>query len=194
MPTYHVADLPRVHRFALAETEQIVARVVPAQWRDPTPCSEWDVRALLEHIVRENLWAVALMAGRTIQEVGDRLEGDVLGADPLRAYQVSARAAAELFEEPGALERPVAVSYGPVPGRVYLGHRFLDALVHGWDLARATGQRVQLDPGLVEALWQLVVEPEGTAGQPSDWFGPEVPVADEADLQTRLLARLGRRA
>jgi uncharacterized protein (TIGR03086 family) len=191
---HEAADLPSLHRRALTDTEAVVARVRPAQWRDPTPCSEWNVYDLLSHIVRENLWVPELMKGNSIEAVGDRFDGDVLGHDPLGAYQASARPAAEAFEQPGALEQPVPVSYGPVPGRVYLGHRFLDVLVHCWDLAAATGPPTQLDPELVEALWQLVVEPEGTAGQPRDWFDQALAVSADADLQTRLLGRLGRRA
>jgi hypothetical protein len=74
------------------------------------------VRALVNHIVAGNLWAAELAAGRTIDDVGDRLDGDVLGGDPLSAYDVSAEAAATAFEAPGALDAPCAVSYGPVPG------------------------------------------------------------------------------
>ena len=73
--------------------------------------------------------------GKTIEEVGDRLDGDVLGTDPLRAYDDSSIVAAAVFREPGAMERPCAVSYGPVPGSVYCGHRFIDVLIHGWDVA-----------------------------------------------------------
>jgi uncharacterized protein (TIGR03086 family) len=107
-----------LHRRALADTGAVLAGVRPAQWHDPTPCSEWNVYKLLSHIVRENLWVPDLMAGNTIAAVGDRFEGDVLGADPLGAYQASAGTAAEAFERPGALEQPVAVSYAPVAGRV----------------------------------------------------------------------------
>ena len=62
----------------------------------------------------------------------------MLGADPLGAYDASAAVAAATFEASGALEAPCAVSYGPVPGSVYAGHRFIDVLIHGWDLAVAT--------------------------------------------------------
>ena len=75
-----------------------------------------------------------------------RLDGDLLGDDPAAAYAASAAAAAAVFRRPGALDAPCAVSYGPVPGSVYAGHRFLDVLVHGWDLAVATGQDYALDP------------------------------------------------
>jgi uncharacterized protein (TIGR03086 family) len=75
----------------------------------------------------------------------------VLGGDPLSAYDASAQVAAAAFEAPAALDAPCAVSYGPVPGSVYAGHRFIDVLIHAWDLAVATGQDTTLDIDLVEA-------------------------------------------
>ena len=53
------------------------------QWDDPTPCAGWTVRDLVNHVTCENLWTVPLMEGATIEEVGDRFEGDVLGEDPI---------------------------------------------------------------------------------------------------------------
>ena len=101
--------------------------------------------------------------------------------------------AAAVFRVPGAMDAPCAVSYGPVPGSVYCGHRFLDVLVHGWDVATSTGQDTALDPELVAACWE-VLEPQLEMLQASGAFGTEVVVGDDADLQTRLLAALGRAA
>jgi uncharacterized protein (TIGR03086 family) len=185
-------DMAGLHRSALAATRPIVAGVAHHQWTGPTPADEWDVRTLVNHIVSGNLWAAELAAGRTIADVGDRLDGDVLGADPIAAYDISAAAAAAAFEAPGALEAPCAVSYGPVPGSVYAGHRFIDVLVHGWDLAKATGQDTTIDAGLVEACL-AVVEPQADMMRAGGAFGPRVDTPADADPQTRLLALLGRR-
>lgn len=184
-------DITQLHRRALEETGRTVAAIGPDQHSAPTPAAEWDVRALLNHVVAGNHWAAELAAGRTIAEVGDRLDGDVLGEDPTAAYDDSAKAAAAAFEAPGALDAPCAVSYGPVPGSVYAGHRFLDVLVHGWDLAVATGQDATLDPELVEGCLG-VVEPQAAMLQASGAFGPPLETAADADPQTRLLAMLGR--
>ena len=185
-------DLPQLHRRALAATGAVVARIGSEQMDVDTPCEGMDVRALLTHVVSGNLWVAPLVEGRTIEEVGDRFDGDVVGDDAAAAYDMSAESAAAAFERPGAMDDPVAVSYGPVPGRVYAGHRFLDVLVHGWDLAVATGQDRTLDPELVAALWE-VVQPQLAMLQGSGMFGAEVPVPDEAPLQDRLLGALGRR-
>src|SRR6476659_8136877 len=154
-----MVDVARVHEQAVEATGAVVAGIGDEQWSAPTPCEGWNVRALLNHIVSGNWWAVELASGHTIAEVGSRLDGDVLGQDPTAAYRESGQAAVAVFAVPGALEAPCAVSYGPVPGEVYCGHRFIDVLIHGWDLASSTGQDTTLEPELVEACFE-VIEPQ----------------------------------
>ncbi len=150
------------------------------------------MHALLNHLVAGNLWAAELGAGVAIEDVGNRLDGDVLGADPAASYATSAAAASATFRRPGALDAPCAVSYGPVPGSVYAGHRFLDVFVHGWDLAVATGQGADLDPGLMQACRE-VIEPQVAAFRAAGVFGAEPPVPPDATDQQRFLAMLGRK-
>src|SRR5712692_1867957 len=175
-----MTDITKNHREALTATRRAVAGIGADQWSAPTPCTEWDVRGLVNHLVAGNWWASELASGATIDEVGSRLDGDVLGADPLDAYDRSAEAAAAAFEAPGALDAPCAVSYGPVPGSVYAGHRFIDVLIHGWDLAVATKQDSTLDPSLVGACWKEV-EPQTELLRASGAFGARVAVPARAD-------------
>ncbi len=187
-------ELPEAHAAALDSTRRFVAGTGADQWELPTPCDDWKVRELTNHIVSGNFWAGELMAGKTIPEVGDRLDGDVLGDDPLATYDESAKVAAAAFLAPGAMEASAAVSYGPVPGEVYGGHRFIDVLIHGWDLASATGQDTTLDPELVEMSW-AVVTPQMELLVGSGMFGDgSVKPPAGADRETALLAALGRRA
>jgi uncharacterized protein (TIGR03086 family) len=188
-----MANIAQLHRRALDETRTVVAGVGRNQWKAMTPCDGWDVQTLLNHVVSGNLWAAELGAGATIEEVGGRLDGDVLGNDALVAYDSSAKLAAATFEAPGALEAPCAVSYGPVPGSVYAGHRFIDVLIHGWDLAVATGQDPTLDPELVDAAYGLL-RGEAAMVRASGMFGDDLPVLDDASTQTCLLAFIGREA
>ena len=186
-------DLPEVHARSLDATREFVAGVGESQWSDRSECDGWTVRELVNHIVTGNYWAVELGGGKTIAEVGDRYDGDILGDDPLGAYNESAAAAAAAFRAPGAMDAPCAVSYGPVPGSIYCGHRFMDVLIHGWDVAKSTGQDTTLLPDLVEACW-AVLEPQLDLLVGSGMFGEAVPVSDAADAQTQLLAVLGRHA
>jgi len=185
-------DLAEAHAQALDHTARLVAGIADDQWALPSDCDGWDVRTLVNHVVEGNFWAGELMAGKTIEEVGDRLDGDVLGDDPVAAYGESARVAAAAFRGEGAMERPAAVSYGPVPGEVYCGHRFIDVLVHGWDIAESTRQDANLPEDLVAECW-AVVEPQLDQLRGSGAYGEDLDVAADADLQTRLLAALGRR-
>ena len=186
-----MADIAQLHRRALDESRSVVARIDRAQWANATPCDGWDVQALLNHLVSGNLWAAELGSGHTIEEVGDRLDGDVLGSDALAAYDASAKAAAAAFEAPGALDAPCAVSYGPVPGSVYAGHRFIDVLIHGWDLATATGQDATLHPDLVDAAYGLLRD-QSEMVRASGMFGEDILVSADAGAQTQLLAFIGR--
>ena len=85
----HVTDLHRRSVEGFAARVETLDGLSPERWAAPTPCAEWDVRALLNHIVYEDLWTVPLMEGATIEEVGDRYEGDLLGDDPLTATRAA---------------------------------------------------------------------------------------------------------
>jgi uncharacterized protein (TIGR03086 family) len=186
-----VTDIAELHARALTATGRIIEGVAADRWHAPTPCADWDAHGLVNHLVAGNLWAAELAAGGSIAGVGSRLDGDLLGDDPAAAYAASASAAAAAFRQPGALDAPCAVSYGPVPGSVYAGHRFLDVLVHGWDLAAATGQDSTLDPDLMEACREII-EPQLDAFRSAGAFAPPVAVGADAGAQTRFLAMLGR--
>ena len=143
-------------------------------------------------MVAGNFWVAPLLGGQTIAEVGTRYDGDVLGADPLAAYDRSAEEAQAAASVPGAMSAPCAVSYGPVPGEVYLGHRILDVVIHGWDIAMASEQDATLDPDLVEQCW-VIVEPQLSMLEASGMFGHRVEVDAGASKEESLLATLGRR-
>ena len=184
-------DLPEAHAQVLEHTRRYLAGVGADQWDKPSNCEPWDVRGLVNHLVSGNFWVPELVGGRTIEEVGDRLDGDVLGDDPPATYDASAEVAAAAFREDGAMDRPVAVSYGPVPGSIYCGHRLLDVLIHGWDIAVSTDQDTNLPVDLVEATWE-VIEPQLDQLIASGMFGTGVTAPPDADRQGQLLAVLGR--
>ena len=93
--------------------------------------------------------------------------------------------------------RPVPFFSGLIAGNrdvslaEYCGHRILDTFIHGWDIARATGQDDTLDPDLVDIAYAMF-EPHSAELQASGAFGTPVPVPANADTQTKLLAMLGR--
>lgn len=184
-------DLSTLYRRAMEGWAVRVNAVTEDQWDDPTPCSEWTVRDLTNHVVGEDLWTVPLMQGRTIEEVGDQFAGDVLGADPI-ATALSAAAEAESVVA-AALPSggKVHLSYGAEDMSEYVRQLVADHLIHGWDLAAATGGDVRLDPRVVHevAVWfadrEEMYRSAGIIGQRAPRTG---------DAQTDLLAGFGRSA
>jgi uncharacterized protein (TIGR03086 family) len=145
-------DLNTLYRRTVEGWADRVNAVGDDQWQLPTPCTEWNVRELVNHVVGEDLWTGPLMRGSTIEEVGDRFDGDLLGDDPLRRALAAATeatgAVAELLPTGGT----VHLSYGEEQMEEYVHQIAVDHLIHGWDLAAATGGDTGLDPELVQAV------------------------------------------
>jgi uncharacterized protein (TIGR03086 family) len=145
-------DVVELHNRTIDGFVRVVNEVRPDQWSAPTPCSDWDVRALVNHVVGEERWTVPLMEGKTIANVGDSLDGDLLGDDPVAAAFAAARAAQEAA---GAPIDKVHLSYGDEDAPEYLRQLAADHLIHGWDLAAAIGAEPPLEDELVDevATW-----------------------------------------
>ncbi|MDQ3946830.1 MAG: TIGR03086 family metal-binding protein [Actinomycetota bacterium] len=193
MTEFAAMDVPDLHQRASREFGERVRMIGDDQWKHATPCSDWDVRELVRHLVDENLWTPPLMEGSTIAEVGDRFEGDMLGDDPKGAFDAAAARAIAAVHAEGAMDRTVHLSFGDFPGREYAMQLFADHLIHAWDLARALGIDERLDPELVATCAEWF-EPMEEAYRGAGAIGPRPPVADDADDQTRLLAKFGRNA
>jgi uncharacterized protein (TIGR03086 family) len=166
---------------------RLIAGVEAQQWSAPTPCSEWNVRRLVEHLVGMNLVFAALLNG---QEMPAR-DGDRLGEDPVAAYQQSAEALLEAFSRPGLLTETFTGPLGTVTGSERLDIRLYDLLVHGWDLAKATGQPVVLPEDLARRALrfaQLQVDTQPRIGR----FDPAQAVGQDAPAIDQLAAFLGR--
>jgi len=168
-----------------------VARTRPDQWSAPTPCTEWDVRTLVNHLAYEDRWSVPLLEGATIAEVGDRFEGDLLGDDPVTASTDAADATKAAVASDGALDRSVHLSFGDTPAGEYVHQLLADHLVHSWDLAVAIGADRTLDPEAVRACLEWFAGQED-AYRSSGAIGPRVDVPADAGDQDRLIAAFGR--
>lgn len=161
-------------------------------WQAPTPCRDWTVRDLLGHLTAEALWAPHLLRGETLEEVGDRYEGDVLGDDPRASWHAASASERAAVSAPDALDATVHTSMGELPAEEYLWQRLTDLVVHRWDLARATGGDETMDPEAAEALYERW-EPQAGSLAASGLFAEPQPAPEGADVPTRLLALLGRR-
>ena len=133
---------------------------VGAGWAARTPCTVWDVRQLVNHVVGEDRWTKPLVEGLTIAEVGDALDGDLLGEEPTVAARAAAAEAVAAVETRLPEGETVHLSYGEESIGEYLWQLTADHLIHGWDLAAATGQDRGLDDELVDAVGAWFAERE----------------------------------
>ncbi len=175
----------------IGEVEAIVGAVRPEQLSAPTPCSELQVRALINHLIFENLAHAALADGAAIP-APDRTT-DYVGEDHVAAYLESARAVRAAFERPGMVTR----RYGPMeaPGSMLVQQLVIELLSHGWDLAKATGQSTDLDP---ELAGQILTTARGFIsdnfrGDEPAPFAPATEAPPGATRADELAAFLGRK-
>lgn len=191
MPPLPLDDLAAV----VDAVGDLVATVRPDQWRDPSPCPEWNVHELVNHLVMGDRLFTDVLRGEAGMAPGtlDPKATDTLGSDPTAAYADAARALIAAGARPGALERVVVVPFGAVPGVVAVHLRVTEALVHGWDLAQATGQRPRFPDDVVERNLEFTrgALPDVPAGRAP--FASPQPVPDDAPAIVRLAGMLGRR-
>jgi uncharacterized protein (TIGR03086 family) len=185
-------DVTDLHRRTVAEFMKRLEGVGEGQWDAPTPCRDWDVRALVNHVIYEDVWTVPMMEGATISDVGDRFEGDLLGDDPVAAGRAAADAATIAAASGLVAGRTVHLSFGDTPAEEYAYQLAADHLIHGWDLAAATGGDRRFDPELVDVLAEWFADRE--AAYRSAGAIAERPPGDAPDdPQDRLITAFGRR-
>jgi len=189
-------DLVELHGRCGREFAALVAGVGAEQWHDETPCSEWDVRTLVHHLLYEQRWVPLLFEGLTISQVGDRLEGDLMGDDASTWAGLLASSIEEAHiavAGPDALNRTVHLSFGDTSGQEYVMQLTADLAIHAWDLARATGQDEAIDPHAV-ALLLPWAEANAELLVASGMFGSPIDLDPDAPDDGRLLGLVGRRA
>ena len=195
VPELSHADLLMQYQRAQAQFTDRVDAVEPGEWDAPA-LPEWSVLDLVAHLTSEQLWVPPLLAGESVDAVGARIPTDpeeLLGSDPLAAWEDAADAALTAWAGDGVLTGTVQLSSGPAAAADYLVEMTADLTVHAWDLARATGGDTALDAELVAAAFRHAEANLGEDGVPGLFDAP-VDLPPGADLQTRLLARFGRRA
>jgi uncharacterized protein (TIGR03086 family) len=168
-----------------------VAQVEESQWDAPTPCEDWDVRTLVNHVVSETRWVSPLLSGATVAEVGDRFAGDQLGDDPAAAAMSAADAADAAADQTGVLDRTTHLSSGDTSAEEYLNQITADLAIHSWDLAVATGEDPSLDPQVVDKVGDWFQERERLYRE-GGAIGPRESVPADAGQQDELLAAFGR--
>ncbi len=179
---------------ALDQAGVVIAGVRDDQATLPTPCRSWDVAALIRHLVHVTRKFAVRAAGGTPDWTAPEPELDTGGAAAFRAEAAALLAA---WRDAGDLTGTVKLpGMGEMPARFPVDQQITELAVHTWDLTRATGRAVDLDPEVGKAAlsWaKSALRPEfrgeETAGKA---FGAEVEIADGAPVYDRLAAFFGR--
>ena len=166
----------------------LIGNIRADQWSAPTPCTDWTVRQVVNHLIGMNRVFVALLAD---QPPPPRPSADHVEDDPAGAYRGSAAALLAAFGRPGVLERTYRGPLGTATGAERLQIRLYDLLAHGWDLAQATEQPADLPEDLAEQSLAFVRTQLTEQARPGR-FGPAQSVAEQAPAIERLAAFLGR--
>jgi uncharacterized protein (TIGR03086 family) len=167
---------------------QVVSKLTPADLDAPTPCSEFAVRDVLGHMIGGATQFAAAFRGTVPAEVPT----DV--ADRPDVVERAGTALGDLIaavNAPGALDTTVVAPFGEVPGEVFARFVVLDGLVHGWDIATATGQPYDPPDQLVAEVEAFAREAIGDEMR-GDMFAAEVTAPADAQPIERLAALTGR--
>jgi uncharacterized protein (TIGR03086 family) len=177
----------------LDETNRIVGGITPDQLDNPSPCAEWTVRDVLNHVTGgATMFAVCVRDGSISDEqVGALTTGDNLGDDYRGAFSDAATAAIDAFGEPGAADRMVVLPFGTMPAGVALNIAVFDVTIHTWDLARASGQEMQLDAETLTTAYELA-QAMIPGMREGGVIGAEIAVSPDAPLEDRLAGLAGR--
>jgi uncharacterized protein (TIGR03086 family) len=181
-------DLERACR----STSSMMSAVTEADLSRDTPCADWNVRTLIEHIVNS-----AIFFG-DVAEFGacpDDKEWPVFSDEDLPfAFAAQADRLEAAFAVPEAMDKPMMLPIGEVPGSTCIAVATGEIFIHGWDLAKATGQRTGLDPivatALLDSVWIELCDQVRASDEPV--FGAARVAASDTPLSDQLAAYLGR--
>ncbi|MDJ1136811.1 TIGR03086 family metal-binding protein [Streptomyces iconiensis] len=192
--TTELAHDPRpIFARSLDQAGKQVAAVRPDELSNRTPCAEYDVRALLGHMVSVLHKLARVGTGGDASDLPDVIDG--IADDGWAGAFARARSEAEqVWADDGQLDRMIELPWATLSGRDVLDAYSHEFTAHSWDLAHATERLAELDPDLatraLEAFSKFAPPDDRSEQGP---FSPAVPVPDDADIHTRLAAYLGRR-
>jgi uncharacterized protein (TIGR03086 family) len=178
-----IARIDRATEFAGGN----VRRVETGDLGKPTPCAEYDVRTLLNHMIGNMAMAATAARG----EKAALPEGDQFGSDAGAAYEERRQELLGAVRGAGALERTWELPFGTLDGSLMATIVFMEHLTHGWDVAEATGQDTTMPGDLVAECMGLAAPMNEMLRMPGV-CGPAVSVPESASLQDKFIAFMGR--
>lgn len=173
------------YRFLASELTRRVGAVPSERWDNPSPCDGWTARDVLQHLIDSHR-DMPGHAGVTVELTRS------VDDDPVAAWAEARDTMQKLLEDPARAEAEYDGYFGRMNvQRTVDGFLGFDLLIHGWDIARATGQDETLPAAEVERVYEEAQQ-LGDNLRLEGVCGPPVDVPDDAPLQDRLLAFLGR--
>jgi uncharacterized protein (TIGR03086 family) len=157
-----------------------------------TPCTDWTVRRAIDHLLAGLEMFAGATEGGQVAPPTDPPPSMIHESDPAMQYDHDRKKVAMLYSEPGALEEMLNGANGPVAGAQVLGIAFCDNLIHGWDIAKATGQDATMPDDLAGAAWSLLDGRIPENRREGGSFKAAVAVPADASTQDKLLAYTGR--
>ena len=164
-----------------------VGRVRPDDLGKPTPCTEFDLRTLLNHMIGN----IGMAASAATGEKAALPQGDQFGSDAGAAYEERRQELVGAVRSAGALERDWELPFGTLAGSMLATILFMEHLTHGWDVAKATGQGTTMPGDLVAECMELAMPMDEMLRMPGV-CGPAVGVPESASPQDKFIAFMGR--
>ena len=177
---------------AMALFGKVLDRIDVAHLGLPTPCTDWDVEALISHVVLGDASIPLLFDGEPL-DLSTPIDTAILGPNPMATWRGTALAAIDVLRRPGAMEQLVDHPTGRQPGALVARFRLVDLLGHSWDLATAAGIEFEMPEALAEAALDFLFPMIGQLGE-SQYFDPPLAPPEDSPASVRVLALIGRQA
>lgn len=184
-----MTDLAESYVGALAIFGEQVRDIAEHEWDLPTPCTDWDVRQVVAHVILGDAQFTGMVRGEDHFE--NEVDASIVGVAPMSVWRGTALAAIEAARTPEVIDRRFEHPSGAIDGAALLGWRISENLVHAWDLSVAVGRPRPVDDDLAEAclaFWWPVAMELGTSGE----YAPAGEPPAGASAGVRLLFLLGR--
>jgi uncharacterized protein (TIGR03086 family) len=185
-------DLAEAYTAAAARTGELIAATRADQLESSTPCSTWTARELVNHLVGAQYMFAGAASGAPLPDLS-AAQPDFAAGDASAAQRDASRAAAAAFADPGLGERMAQLPFGTVPAGMVPGIACFEQVVHGWDLARATGQEPAIPAEAVDVLVPFAEQLLADVPRDGVAFAAVVDVPAGAPVIDRLVALTGRR-
>ena len=186
-----MAVTPQDVASAMAIFGRVLMQVDDEHLELETPCTDWNVEALISHVVLGDVATAMIFEGQSLDGMS-MIDTSILGPNPVATWRGTALKAITTLQEPGAMERVVQHVTGPQPGSMVAGFRLVDVLGHASDLAQAIGVPAEITDDLADSALEFLL-PMVEQMKDSPHFAAPLLPAENASPEERFLALLGRR-